>query len=139
MIIAHINEKKKTLKITPKGTIIQNFMEIRFIDTLAFMGVSLDKAIKNLLNINSGYCYKCKKQRELKNPILRVASKSNIIAYDDCEYCNTKIEKICDYTSFKYFNERYKNYSLEGKAFLLQKGVYPYEWVDDYKKFDALN
>ena len=118
-----------------EGSIQKIYVEVRFIDTLAFLGTSLEKAVNNELGINSAYCAKCKKHRPLKNPKLRVV-RDTIVAYDKCETCENEILTNCNYERFTLFNKIFSDMSLEDKCYLLIKGEYPYEWVDSFDKFN---
>jgi hypothetical protein len=98
--------------------------------------VSLDKAIKYDLGINNAFCTTCKKERPLKEPQFRIA-RNNILAYDECYFCQKEIHTVCDYKTLTLFNKLFHWAKLEDKCFLLRKGVYPYEWVNTYDKFHS--
>lgn len=109
-------------------------VEFKFMDSLEFIGTTLEKAIKNLLNINSSYCNHCKKVRELKDPSFKVIG-DHIYAYDICNFCKKfEMKKQINTDHMKHFNHVFKDVSLEEKCFLLRKGVYPYEFIDDINK-----
>lgn len=112
------------------------YIELRFIDSFEFIPTSLDKAIKNLLNLNGAYCNHCKKVREIKNCNFEVIE-DKIYVNDICNFCNIgKQIKQVNYEHLTNFNHVFKDSTKEEICFLLRKGVYPYEFMDSMDKLN---
>lgn len=120
-------------RIRKKGNIYDILMEVRFIDTFRFMNKSLDSLVKNLLNVNNCCCSHCNSNQEIKNMKLLPINKHNVL--EMIAICNKRVSKSVDYSKFKTMLKRFKKEDLH---LVLQKGSYPYEWVDSYDKMYEL-
>lgn len=121
------------LKVMEKGEIIPITMEFRFIDTLNFIGTSLEKAVKNLAEVNNCYCSGCKKVQEIKGGKFLPVNSEGLLKYEaKCKVCEKMLQKPIDYSKFENIVREFKKEDLH---LVLQKGIYPYEWVDTYNKF----
>ncbi|VDO15181.1 unnamed protein product, partial [Brugia timori] len=108
-------------------------VEFKFIDTLNFVGTSLDKAVKNLAEVNNCYCSSCKKVQAMKEGNFLPMNSAGVLIYQaKCKICDTILKKSIKYKKFKNIMREFKADELH---LVLQKGIYPYEWVDCYKKF----
>ena len=119
-------------EIKNKSKIIDITCRIKFIDSYRFVSTSLSKLVDNLSErLHNTRCVHCK----------------------SCLYCmKTKDEKLifrcfsCKKNYEKYFNkeliERFANIyefcngDLNKFILLLKKGVYPYEYMDNWDRFD---
>lgn len=122
--------KVKTCK---KADMIPIHLEYKFIDTLNFVGTSLDKAVKNLAEVNNCYCSSCKKVQEMNEGyFLPINSEGTLIYQAKCKMCDKILKKPINYKKFENIMREFKTEELH---LVLQKGIYPYEWVDSYKTF----
>lgn len=90
--------KHRVMKLTKKGKEIQRWMEMRFIDSLAFLSSSLETLAKNL---------------DVK----------------DFKHCMRFLREQTPYA--ETIHERFSLFNL-----INQKGVYPYEYMDNWDKFE---
>ena len=106
--------------------------KIKFIDSYRFMSSSLSKLIDNLsegLHNNKGLdCESCLDYMKTKNEKLILK----------CFNCKQNYEKDFNKELIKRFGSTYEfcNGNLNKFIFLLRKGVYPYEYVDNWERFD---
>ena len=89
--------------------------KLRFVDSFRFMSTSLSELVDNMFeNFNSIECKSCTENNR-------------------CEQCKNLIEGL-----IKKFPSVYQfcNGNLNKFVLLLRKGVYPYEDMDSWEKFD---
>ena len=92
-----------------------------------FMSRSLDSLSRNLVGVNGMVCEGCGSEAELTH------ISENYIAHGTCGKCQgashqeLEIDPIFDNLRVGYVDKQFR--------LLLRKGVYPYEYVDDCKKF----
>lgn len=65
-------------------------MKFRFIDILAFINTNLDKAVKNLGEVNNCFCLKCNKVQEIFKGKLLPIDQNRVLKYQP----NVNIVKI---------------------------------------------
>jgi hypothetical protein len=119
--------------IQRKGTIINDIIEFRFIDTFKFINMSLDKAVNNLAEVNNCFCAKCKSKQEIINTNILPINENGILKLvGNCKNCDNHVFKPIDYSKFENILKEFKKEDLH---LVLRKGIYPYEWVDSYDKF----
>lgn len=100
-------------------------------DSYEFISVALATGVKNLLDLNDGYCNKCKKNSSILDTKF-YEKKFNIYTKNLCSNCQQyKINKKIDLTKIKNVS---KNFPIEDLPFLLRKGVFPYEWFTSLEK-----
>ena len=105
--------------------------KIKFIDSFRFMATSLSKLVDNLTdNIHNDKCIKCKSNL----CFVRAINEKFIFKCIDCE---KKYEKEFNKELLERFANTYKfcNNDLDKFIMLLRKGVYPYEYIDEWDKF----
>ena len=101
--------------------------KLRFIDSVRFMPSSLDSLSKNLVGTNSIMCGSCLSEAELTH------IDHNYYAHGKCKKCQGTsrrklgIDPIFQNLRFGRTDEQFR--------LLLRKGVYPYEYMDDWSKF----
>lgn len=111
-----------------------DIIEFRFIDTFKFINMSLDKAVNNLAEVNNCFCAKCNSKQEIKNSnILPIDENGILKLVGNCNNCDNHVSKPIDYSKFENILKHFKKEDLH---LVLGKGFYPYEWVDDYSKFN---
>ena len=115
------------------GTEVCKNIQLRFIDSCRFMASSLDKLASNLCGTSGIQCDKCKGNMELIN------ISGDYIASLGCERCRTKkTPKDLDKEALKKnFNHTSRFWGCDEKFRLtIRKGVYPYEYMDGWEKFE---
>ena len=106
--------------------------KIKFIDSFRFMATSLSKLVDNLTdNIHNDKCIKCKSNF----CFMRVINEKLIFKCIDCE---KEYEKEFNKELLERFANTYKfcDNDLNKFIMLLRKGVYPYEYIDGWNKFN---
>ena len=106
-------------------------IQLRFSDSCRFMASCLDKLASNLCGTSGIQCDKCKGNIELIN------ISGDYIASLGCDRCRTKKTKTLDEDDLKK-NFKHTSRSLEDEKFrlMIRKGVYPYEYMNSWKKFE---
>ena len=106
--------------------------KIKFIDSFRFMATSLSKLVDNLTDdIHNDKCIKCKSNL----CFVRVINEKLIFKCIDCE---KEYEKEFNNELIERFANTYKfcDNDLNKCIMLLRKGVYPYEYMDGWDKFN---
>ena len=115
--------ENKDLEITYK---------IKFIDSYRFMSSSLSKLVDNLSEgIHNNKCLDC-------NSCLDYTKIENEKLLLKCFNCNNYYKKKFNKDLIKKFKNTYSfcNNDLNKFILLLRKGVYPYEYMDSWEKFN---
>ena len=107
-------------------------IQLRFIDSCRFMASGLDQLTSNLCRTSEIQCDKCKGNMEL------IKISDDYITPLGCGRCKTKktndlkkgvLKKKLNHASeFWGYDEKFR--------LMIQKGVYPYEYMDCWKKFE---
>ena len=106
--------------------------KIRFIDSFRFMATSLSKLVDNLTeNIHSDKCVKSKSNLCFVNAM-------NETLIFECVNCIKEYKKEFNKKLIERFSNVYEfcDYDINKFMILLRKGVYPYEYMDEWNKFD---
>ena len=106
--------------------------KIKFIDGYRFMGTSLSKLVDNLTeDIHGDKCVGCKSDLSY----MKVIDEALIFR---CFNCKKSYKKEINKELIKRFASTYKfcNNDLNKFVMLLRKGVYPYEYMDGWDKFN---
>ena len=106
------------------GTEVCENIQFRFIDSCRYMASSLDKLASNLCGTSGIECDKGKGNMELIN------ISGDYIALLGCERCRTKRTKGLDEGALK------KNFNHTSRFWGIRKGVYPYEYMNGWEKFE---
>ena len=129
-------EKYITFSVPIKKKIENKNMDItckiKFIDSFRFMATSLSKLVDNLTdNIHNDKCIKCKSNL----CFVRAMNEKLIFRCIDCE---KEYEKEFNKELLERFANTYKfcDNDLNKFIMLLRKGVYPYEYIDEWDKFN---
>ena len=111
---------------------IDRTYKIKFIDSFRFMAISLSKLVDNLTdNIHNDKCIKCKSNLCFVNAI-------NETLLFKCIDCEKEYGKEFNKELLKRFSNTYEfcDNDLNKFLILLRKGVYPYEYLDEWDKFN---
>ena len=126
--------KKETTKIDKDGNdeIIEILYKIKFIDSFRFMLTSLSNLVNNLSEgVHNDKCTDCKSYLDY----MSIKFKKLIFR---CSECKKNYEKDFNKKLIQRFTNTYKfcNGDINKFILLLRKGVYPYEYVDSWERFD---
>ena len=129
-------EKYITFSVPIKKKIENKDLEItykiKFIDSYRFMSSSLSKLVDNLSEgIHNNKCVNC-------NSCLDYIKINNEKLLLKCFNCNTYYKKKFNKDLIKKLKNTYSfcNNDLNKFILLLRKGVYPYEYMDSWEKFN---
>ena len=126
--------EKEVTNIDKNGneSLVTKSYDIKFIDSARFMASSLSNLVDNLTErIHKIKCKDCDSFLEYESV------KDNLIKYK-CLSCNKDYSKKLDKKSKKQFKNTFKfsNNDINKFILLLRKCVYPYEYMDEWEKFN---
>ena len=100
------------------------------------MSTSLSTFVDNLLGVYDKECKKCMERKKIRLNCELFGFKIGRLTYK-CKECKKSYTKVTN-ESIKNFPTLYKfcNGDLNKCFLLLRKGIYPYEYMDSWKRFD---
>ena len=119
-------------EIENKNKIIEITYKIKFIDSYRFMSPSLSKLVDNLSEgLHNNRCVDCKSYLDY------MITKDEKLIFR-CFICKKNYEKDFNIKLIERFATIYEfcNGDLNKFILLLRKGVYPYEYMDNWERFD---
>ena len=132
-------EKYITFSVPLKKTIENENLgityKIKFIDSFRFMSSSLSKLVDNLSErIHNNKCADCKSSLDY----IKTKNEKLIL---ECYNCKQRYRKKLNKELIKRFASIYEfcNNDLNKFVLLLRKGVYPYEYMDTWEKFNEIS
>ena len=103
--------------------------KLKFIDSFRFMSTSLSKIVDNLSEIYKKECEGCKSVCDF------IRFQNNKLHYK-CNECKKRRLKPINRLIKKFPNiYQFSNGDINKFVLLLRKGVYPYEYMDSWKRF----
>ena len=110
--------------------------KIKFIDSCRFMQSKLSDLVDNLSEINNKDCKTCMERKNIKSECEFIGFKNNRLNYR-CKECNGISTKSINELAEKFPNTyQFCNGDLNKFVLLLRKGVYPYECMDSWERFN---
>ena len=111
--------------------------KLKFIDSFRFMSTSLSELVDNTSgNFNNIECKSCIEKIKFISECCFVVLKNNKLIYI-CKECKEEWKRPLN-KSIENFPSIYQscNGNLNKFAMFLRKGVYPYEYIDSWEKFN---
>ena len=100
------------------------------------MSFSLSSLVDNLSEINNKDCKKCMERKKINSKCDYIKFKNNRPEYR-CKECNDKSYRSINDLIKKFPNTyQFINKDLNKFILLLRKGVYPYDYMDSWKRFN---
>ena len=110
--------------------------KLKFIDSFRFMATSPSNLVDNLSEIYKKECKTCEERRKIKSECNFIGLKNNRLYYK-CKECNKELFKPINGLIKKFPSmNQFCNGVANKFVLLLRKGVYLYEYMDSWERFD---
>ena len=111
------------------GKIKEKKIQLKFIDSMRFMASSLDSLTNNLVGVSGMSCNVCGESCEFTHV------DEYYVAHVKCRNCYSGYSK-CQLSVNSNFDNLRVSHNNEQFRLLLRKGVYPYEYMTSWNKFE---
>ena len=111
------------------GKIKEKKIQLRFIDSMRFIASSLDSLMNNLVGVSGMPCNVCEESCEFTHV------NENYVTHGKCKDCYSRYSKRQLSVNSEFDNLRVRH-NDEQFRLLLRKGVYPYEYMTSWNKFE---
>ena len=110
--------------------------KLKFSDSYRFVSTSLSNLADNISGVYDKECNKCMERKKIRLNCEFIGFKNGRLNYK-CKKCKKSYTKLAN-ESIKNFPTLYKfcNGDLNKFFLLLRKGIYPYEYIDSWERFD---
>ena len=116
-----------------EGKIKEKKIQLRFIDSVRFMASSLDSLSSNLVGVSEMFCNVCGGSCEFTH------INKDYVTHGKCRNCYSGYSKRQLSVNSIFFDDFVNlrvNHNVEQFRLLLRKGVYPYEYISSWDKFE---
>ena len=117
------------------GKIKEKKIQLRFLDSMRFMASSLDSLSSNLVGVSGMFCNECGGSCEFTH------INKEYVSHGNCRNCYSGYSKhqLSVNSIFDDFDNLRVNHNDEQFRLPLRKGVYLYEYMSSWDKFEETN
>ena len=108
--------------------------KLKFIDSYRFMQTSLSSLVDNLFEVHDKECKKCMERKIIKINCEFAGFKNGRLNYK-CKECKKSCTKVVNGKNFPTLYKFCNGY-LNKFFLLLRKGIYSYEYMNSWERFD---
>ena len=103
------------------------------------MQSTLSDLVDNLSEIDNKDCKKCMERKKIRSECEFIGFKHNRLKYKCKEYNDTSAKSVDDLIKKFPITYKFCDVNLNKFVLLLRKGVYPYEYMDSWERFNEIS